>query len=225
MAPVYARRVFGERARPGNAPPVRPRLSTCHPRWASQTVTGVPARPPASARKHGRAAYRRAPLADAMCPRRLPLTPGLWWQSSTFSLNPPRLPVHRCRPDGADSAIIAAGLPWWRASIALPTPTSASLTSQGTRGVPARCANGPSVSVRTLSGGIQDARPRPFSPRSIAGPTLNQQPISIARSSSACVPENQCITGTPDPGVRLLILQETGRAGAPRLPSWNTVRG
>lgn len=69
--------------------------------------------------------------------------------------------------------------------------------SQGFKGAEPSNVKGPSVSGSTLSIGILAARPRPFSPANIAGPTLNQHPNLIAAWSSVSPPENQCRTGKP----------------------------
>ena len=54
----------------------------------------------------------------------------------------------------------------------------------------AAASKGPSDSVSNRSLGMFIASRRPLLPVSIAGLTLNQQPSSIARVSSFCVPEN-----------------------------------
>ena len=60
---------------------------------------------------------------------------------------------------------------------------------QGYREIPCKVPNGPSVSVRSRCRGIRATKRRPFSPASIAGPTLNQQPRPIARSRSRRLPD------------------------------------
>jgi hypothetical protein len=86
--------------------------------------------------------------------------------------------------------------------------------SQGIAARPSSCANGPSVSVNIRFRGIREAKARPLSPESIAGPTLNQQPRSIACANSDCVPENQCRMGVPAPGYCAKVQRTAGpRAG------------
>lgn len=76
------------------------------------------------------------------------------------------------------------------------TANSAAATraSAGVKGRFPMRANGPSVSVNTRSRGICAASPLPFSLRSMAGPTENQQSRAIADFSSLLEPENQCKT-------------------------------
>ena len=76
----------------------------------------------------------------------------------------------------------------------------AELTSHGNNGWVPFLAKGPSDSVTTRCLGILATRERPFSPRSIAGPTLNQQPRRMARSRSLMLPEYQWSTTRPARG-------------------------
>lgn len=78
--------------------------------------------------------------------------------------------------------------------------SNARFASQGHAARPSTCAKGPSVSVSTRSRGIFAVSARPLLPANMAGPTLNQQPISTARASSLCVPENQCMIAMPARG-------------------------
>ena len=78
-------------------------------------------------------------------------------------------------------------------------PSAARFASHGIAAGPSICANGPSVSVRTRFFGMAPASSRPFWAANIAGPTLKQQPWSMAFPSSLRVPENQCKIGVPAP--------------------------
>ena len=69
--------------------------------------------------------------------------------------------------------------------------STATSTSQGKIDLPPIRANGPSDSVKTRARGIRLVNSIPRLPLNIAGPTLNQHPRAIARSSSRTVPENQ----------------------------------
>ena len=67
----------------------------------------------------------------------------------------------------------------------------ATSTSQGKIDLPLIRANGPSDSVKTRARGIRLVNSIPRLLLNITGPTLNQHPRAIARSSSRTVPENQ----------------------------------
>ncbi len=100
----------------------------------------------------------------------------------------PRLPISRWRTANAGSAQSPdKALTAWS-------------TSHGNAARPSTWAKGPSDSVSTRSRGIFAASARPFSPPSMVGPTLNQQPRLTARASSRWLPENQCQIGVPAPG-------------------------
>ena len=80
-------------------------------------------------------------------------------------------------------------LSWWRTSSPVMFQVSATVStiviaSHGIKGTARFLAKGPSVSGSSLSVGNSRSIARPFAPRSIAGPTLNQQPIATARRVS-----------------------------------------
>ena len=170
--------------RPGNFLPVLTRCNDCLPR---RNALG-------NAVREGTLSARIANRTGCAMALRGRLGPGLRHydlvNSSIFrsASNPRRLAPRRAGIISTSQFQIAAKSGYARQ------------TSHGMSGFPSICANGASVSVRTRSGGIIAAKALPFADFNIIGPTLNQHPSLIARSSSFWLPLNQCRIGTPEPG-------------------------